>query len=279
MITPDERGYYCLTRELLPETMMQLAALSATEPLKLSIANIAQFGIGQARRLAGLRMKGLWIWSDVTRGAMNHILQLEGLGELDILCMTGPGQLKAFHKAVQLDVFRANHYMTESDLIQVAQCPSIRTLGAQNASLTKASFAALMSMPNLTSLDLEGTRFDDKMARRLSRSTTIDSLAVGGTRLTRAGLAHLVNMTQLNSLDLWAVDLNAADLALLLALPKLEYVSFGGNGSGPSLDPDAITALILESSSLKRVWLDGVPLKPGQREALESKLESLRFTS
>lgn len=49
-------------------------------------------------------------------------------------------------------------------------------------------------MPNLTALDLEGTRFDDKMAEKISRSTTIGSLDVGGTRLTRAGLAHLVTM-------------------------------------------------------------------------------------
>jgi hypothetical protein len=131
--TPDESGYYCLTRELPPETMRQLAQINALEPLKLSITKIAQFGVGHARCLAGLRVRQLWIWCDVTRAAMNHILQLEGLRELDILCMPGPGKLKNFHKAVQLEVFRANHYMTEPDLLQVAQCPSIRVLGAQNA--------------------------------------------------------------------------------------------------------------------------------------------------
>ena len=84
---------------------------------------------------------------------MNHILQLEGLRELDILCVSGPGKLKNFHKAAQLEVFRANHYMTESDLLQVAQCPSIRVLGAQNAHLSRSAFAALLSMPKLTDLD------------------------------------------------------------------------------------------------------------------------------
>jgi hypothetical protein len=278
-ITPDERGYYCLTRELPPETMRQLAELSAVAPLKLSITKIAQFGIGHARCLAGLRVEQLWIWCDVTRGAMNHILQLEGLRELDILCISGPGKLKNFHKAVQLEVFRANLYMTERDLLQVAQCPSIRVLGAQNADLTRSAFAALLSMPNLTALDLEATRFDDKMAKNISRSATVSSLDVGGTRLTRAGLAHLMKMTQLHSLDLWALELNATDLTMLLALPNLEYVSFGGNDNAPPLGTDAITTLILESHSLKRVWLDGVPLEVGQREALEAKLEYLHLSN
>jgi hypothetical protein len=34
LITPDEQGYYCLARELPPETMRELAALSAVAPLK-----------------------------------------------------------------------------------------------------------------------------------------------------------------------------------------------------------------------------------------------------
>jgi hypothetical protein len=141
LITPDERGYYCLTRALAPETMRQLAELSAVEPLKLRITKIAQFGVGHALCLAGLRVEQLWIWCDVTRAAMNHILQLEGLRELDILFMSRPGKLKNFHKAAQLEVFRANHYMTESDLLQVAQGPSIRVLGAQNADLAPSALA------------------------------------------------------------------------------------------------------------------------------------------
>jgi hypothetical protein len=278
-ITPDERGYYSLKRELPPATMRQLAQLSTVEPLKLRITEIPKFGIGHARCLAGLRVKQLWIWCDVTRAAMNHILQLEGLQELDILCMSGPGKLRNFHKAVQLKVFRANHYMTGPDLLQVAQCSSIQVLGAQNADLARSAFAALLSMSNLTALDLEGTRFDDKMAKKISRSATISSLDVGGTRLTRAGLENLMTMTQLRSLDLWALDFSASDLKMLLSLPNLEYVSLGGHKNEPSLDANAITALILESRSLKRVWLDGVPLEPGQRDALEAKLESLRLSN
>ncbi len=258
--------------------MRQLAALSAVQPLKLRITKITQFGIKHARLLAGLRVEQLWIWCDVTRGAMNHIIRLDGLRQLDVLCMRGPGKLKNFHKASRLEVFRANHCMTEHDLLQVAQCPAIRVLGAQGGKLSRSALAALLSMPNLTELDLEGTRFDDRMARKLSRSTSIDSLDLGGTRLTRVGLEHLVRMTQLHSLDLWALGLNETDLRLVLDLPNLKYLSIGGYAHLPSLDADAITALILESRGLKRVWLDGIGLKPGQREALEARLESMCVT-
>ncbi len=76
LIAPDENGYYRLERELAPETMRQLAALSARDPLKIRVTKIAQFGIGHARCLASLRATQLWLWCDVTRGAMNHILQI-----------------------------------------------------------------------------------------------------------------------------------------------------------------------------------------------------------
>jgi hypothetical protein len=196
MIAPDELGYYCLTRELPRETLEELAQLSASAPLKLKITKIAQFGIGHARCLAGLRIEQLWIWCDVTRGAMNHLLQIEGLRELDVLCMSAPGKLKDFHKAEQLEVFRANHYMTESDLLQVVKCRSIRVLGAQHANLGGAALTALLSLPNLTELDLEGTRFDDTMAKKISGSTSIRSLDLGGTKLTRDGLAPISELEE-----------------------------------------------------------------------------------
>jgi hypothetical protein len=62
-------------------------------------------------------------------------------------------------------------------------------------------------------------------------------------------------------------------------MPKLEYASFGNREDLPQLDAEKVCSLILESPSLKRVWLDGIRLSAAQRKALETKLESLRITS
>jgi hypothetical protein len=209
---------------------------------------------------------------------MRYIVQIPGLRTLDVLCIKGPSVLDNFRKAQSLETFRANHYMTEADLLEVTQCSRLTELGAQGAKLSSAALAAILALPSLVSLDIESTRFDDSMAKKVSRSKTIESLDVGATRLTGAGLRHLAQMQQLRSIDLWATDVAEADLPLLLDLPRLEYVSLGNCDHLPQLSAETVCNLILSAPSLKRVWLDGIRLHAAQKEALENKLESLRIT-
>jgi hypothetical protein len=276
-ITPDPQGWYALERDVDPAIVQQLAQLGPIE--KLSLTKIPLITVKIARRLASLRVDQLWLWCDVTRRAMQHIIQLPGLRVLDVLCIQGPGQMANFGAATDLEILRANHYMTEADLLQVTQCSQLHELGAQNSELTYKSMSAILSLPSLTALDLEATRFDDKMARQTSRSKTITSLEIGGTLITRMGLEHLVQMEQLQSLDLWSTTLNEGDLRLLLNLPHLEYLSLGTYDDRPPLNADEITKLLLDCPSLKRVWLSGIQLETSQKQALESKLDSLRITS
>ena len=276
-VSPDSRGWYSVERDIDPEVVQQLSQVGLIE--KLSITNIPLITVDLAKRFSRLRVDQLWLWCDVTRRAMRHVIQLPGLRVLDVLCIRGPGQLENFQKAEKLEEFRANHCMTEADLLQVAQCAQLRELGAQHAEISINSLSAILSLPSLTTLDLEGTRFDDKMAKRVSRSKTITSLDLGATRITRVGLEHLVQMEQLRSLDLWATDLSERDLRLLLNLPNLEYLSLGNYDGLHQLQSNEVTQLILESPGLKRVWLDGVILDVTQKSALEARLESLRITS
>lgn len=275
-ITPDENGYYAFAKDLPEAAMQTLAQMGGIE--KLKVTGIPVFTVRLAKRLAPLRIEQLWIWCDVTRRAMRYLIQTPGLRIVDLLCINGPGQLANFGKAQQLEVFRANHFMTERDLLEVTRCASLREIGAQNAALSESVIAAFLALPGLTGLDLAGSNFDDRMARQISASTTIAALDLGATRLTRRGLEHLTGMRQLHSLDLWAADLEEDDFKLLLNLPNLEYLSLGGYDHLPSMDADKITSLLLEMPSLKRVWLDGVCIRPDQQAALEARLESLRLT-
>lgn len=276
-ISPDQDGYYAFAGDIPEEAIQGLAAMASIE--KLKVTDIALVTVKLAKRLAPLRVEQLWIWTDVTRRAMRYLIEIPQLRIVDLLCITGPGHLANFGKARHLEIFRANHYMTERDLIEVTQCASLREIGAQNAELSASVISALLSLPNLTGLDLEATRFDDRMARRISTSTTLAALDLGGTLITRQGLEHLTGMRQLHSLDLWATDLDEADLKLLLNLPNLEYLSLGGYDHLPSLDADKITSLLLDMPSLKRVWLDGVCIEPSQQVELEARFDSLCLTS
>lgn len=244
----------------------------------LSITQTELLTVRLARRIEPLRVDHAWLWCPVTPGAMRHVLRMPTLRTLDVLRITDAGKLPSFADAGCLQVLRANHGLSERDLMQIASSRTLREIGAQQAQITHASLTALLSMPALESLDLECTAFDDAMARRISRSTRITSLDVGGSRLTRRGLAHLVEMQQLRALDLWETRIDAHDLQLLKWLPELEYVSIGPGGGTASLDPAVVVPLLLELPALKRVWLDGVQVDPAQRAALEARVEHLRIT-
>lgn len=274
---PYSQGWYAIEGDVDTDAVAQLKKI---EPIaKLSLAKIPLVTVQRARRLSSLRVEHLWLGCDVTRRAMRHIVQIPGLRALDVLCIKGPGAMGHFRQAHTLETFRANHDMTEAELLEVTQCAQLNELGAQGAELSSDALAAILALPGLISLDIESTCFDDRMAKTLSRSRTLTSLDIGATRLTGAGLRHLLNMQQLRSLDLWATGITETDLPCLLDLPRLESVSLGNYDGCRQLDPKAVCNFILRSPCLKRVWLDGIQLDAAQKEAVEHKLDALHITS
>lgn len=276
-ISPDSRGWYSLERDIDVASVEQLKQIDSIE--KLSITRIPLVTVKLAHRISDLRVQHLWLWSGVTRRAMKEIIQMPGLRVLDVLCIKGPGKLDHFGKATTLETFRANHYMTESDLLEVTRSSQLVELGAQGAELSHKSMAAILTLPCLTSLDLESTRFNDSMAKQVSRSQTIESLDLGATYITGVGLGYLAQMKQLKSIDLWATDITESDLPLLQDMPNLEYLSLGNYDHYPQLDAEKVCSVVLELPRLKNLWLDGIRLNATQKSALEAKLDSLRVTS
>lgn len=276
-ISPDDRGWHALEHDIDPSAVEQLRSIGPIG--QLSVTKVPLVTVKLAKRLVAFPVDRLWLWSKVTRRAMRQIVQIPGLRVLDVFSMTGPGSLKYFAKAQNLEEFRANLYMTREDLLEVAQCPTLKEISAQGSELTPDALAAILALPQLNRLDIEATRFDDRMAKKLSGSQTIETLDIGATPVTGIGLEYLTRMEQLRSLDLWATHIREADLPRLQNLPSLEYLSLGNYDQHVQLDADAVCQQILQLPSIKRVWLDGIQLNTHQKEALEQKLESLRVTS
>ena len=276
-ILQDDRGGYSIKGR---NTLHSLGSLRDAGHLeKLSVTEIDLVTVRHIQQMASIRSVGwLWLWCDVTRRAMRHVIQLPGLTVLDVLSIQGPGELGCFSSARNLREFRANHYLTEQDLLQVAKCESLQEIGAQNSTLTHRSLAALLSLPHLRSLDIEATAFNDRMAKQLSYSKTISSLDIGATKLTGIGLRHIASMEGLHSLDLWATSIAEKDLVLLRELPQLEYISLGNYDGDVSLDPEQVVPVLMDLPSLKRIWIDGMFLTLDQIALLESKLE-VRYTN
>jgi hypothetical protein len=277
---PDADGCYWLRRT---PTIENVRAFHAVGPIdKLSIAKtrpITKTRPLTAERAQPLRalpsVRWLWLWCETTRAAIKHVVAIPGLEILDVLNIKGSGKLSGFASAPRLHTFRANCSLHERDVLEIAECYSLRELGIQRADLTDRALDALLALPNLESLDIEGTVFDDRMAERLSASESLQWLEIGATRLTRRGLEHLCTMPRLRGLDLWATPLAAEDYELLNRLPALEYVSIGSYDETP-LDGERLVPLLLSLPALKRVWLDGVTLDRAKVAALEGHVESVR---
>jgi hypothetical protein len=246
---------------------------------KLSITKGPRITAKTSRALSTLAsVTWLWLWCEITRTAMRHVIAIRGLRDLDILGMTGPGILEGFASAGSLERIRANFGMTEQDLLEICRCRSLREIGAQNARLTPPVFEALLGLPQLEALDLEATDFDDEMAEQISSSDRLASLDVGAGKLSRHGLTHICKMKQLRSLDLWATRIEQDDVELLRDLPRLEYLSIGDYEGGKRFDAELLLPRLIGMPSLKRVWLDGVALTPDQRAQLEVRFSSVRIT-
>ncbi len=260
-----------------------VADLRALAPLgrinKLSITELPLLTIALSRGFASLKsVSRLWIWCKVTRGSVRHIVSIPGLQILEILYVRHPGKLAGFSAAASLEVFRCNIGMSSNDLIEIATSRSIKDLGAQSATLTTAAMSALIAMPSLASLDIEGSNFDDVFAEQISASRSLLSLDVGATRLTRKGLKHLCRMKQLKSLDLWATDIEEADIALLGDLPCLEYLSLGQAYDETNFNADTLLPKLKAIKSLSRIWIDGVPVSAPTRRKYEKHFESVKIT-
>ncbi len=178
-----------------------------------------------------------------------------------------------------MEEVRINHYLEAEDVLDVVRCSTLKELGIQSATLTPAVVDALIALPKLASLDVEGTNLDDQMLERLCTKRSLTQLDIGTTAITRRGLiAVCTSMPQLQSLDLWSTKLTLDDLQLLTELPKLEYLSVGDLEGLCDWDQAPLTKLLLDLPALKRVWIEGVEIDQAHRERLSTQLERVMVT-
>lgn len=272
-----EDDWVTLTGPVSAQAIRDLGRIGNIDKLSVTQDSCLTTELAQAFRTLK-SVKQLWLWCDVTPPAMQHVTSVPDLRVLDVLHIRRPGHLKAFRNAGSLEQFRCNTGLTERDLLSVCTCRSLREIGAQSATLSQNVIEALLHLPALQSIDIEGSNFNDEMANQIGTSKRLRSLDIGATRITRSGLDAISRMEQLTSLDLWATNITENDLDLLARLPHLEHLSLGNVEGVPSFDASAILPKLLSLPSLKRIWLDGIALHPDQRATFEAKCNTVRVT-
>jgi hypothetical protein len=157
-------------------------------------------------------VKWLWLCCQTTKTAMNHAISIPNLETMDVLDVCKPGRLKGFSQAKSLKVLRCG-WMSKKDLVEVSKIPKLEELGAQNCKINKKALYELLEMKHLTKLDLEGSNFNDELAKIISSSKRIEQLEIGSSKLTSVGLQSICMMKQLKSLDIWNIDASDKQLA------------------------------------------------------------------
>ena len=188
------------------------------------------------------------------------------------MAIAGLGRMNGWAQAAMLHTLQMPH-LSERDLLEIAQCVSLRELDLECAELTPRALRELLRLPHLSGLGLDATVFDDAMAEETASCANIQRLDISATCLTARGLAHLQRMPALRSLDVWSTAIDDAALACLPEFPALECLTLGSAWGERSLDADRLVPILLAMPHLKRLWLDGVVIDQAQKERLDAKLE------
>lgn len=223
------------------------------------------------------RIKEIVLWGTVSKAALQRLLSLPEIHEIYVMELQKHGSLCDIDQSSSLQIFRGG-WLSARDLRSIVQLQNLETLSAQNSSVNQQVIEMVVNNNALTNLDLEASNLDDDMAKELANSSKITQLDIGATRLGPHGLQEICKMTQLRELDIWALDLDERDLDCLEGLTNLEYLSIGGYDGQKRLTSKNVLPRLAKLPSLRRVWLDGIPVTKSEATDLKTRYESVQIT-
>ena len=262
-----------------PTSFRQIRSLNPNTPIDaLRVSSLGLFDVKRAREVSRWpAIKRMDIWCTTTKAGLRQLLFTPGLEEINLTGIKGHGSLDGMPRPTSVHTLRCS-FLSSDDLLRIADLPDLQTLSAQYSRLSRAVIARLVGMQSLCNLDLEASNLNDDMASILSSSTRIVSLDIGKTRVGPKGLQRICQMSALRELDIWALDIQDSDLDMLAGLARLEYLSVGGYEGQAVLTAQGVLPRIARLPSLRKLWLDGIPLTEDEIAGLERRYESVRVT-
>lgn len=234
-----------------------------------------------AKGFKAVRSAGqIWLWCEVTRVAISHIVTVPNLKMLDVLSIKSAGKLSNFSVATSLKRFYCDNTdaLGPDDFQEISSCKSLKEIHIPNSTLTTQIIHYFLQLPNLHVFDIEASNLNDEMASFISSSQTIETLEIGATNISHRGLSDICKMNKLKSLDIWATNIRQEDLDLLENLPQLEYLSVGQGYDDNSFDSESLISKLAKINSLKRVWFDGVEFSSDEKMMLSPKYDKVQIS-
>ncbi|MEX0612674.1 MAG: hypothetical protein WD229_11195 [Pirellulales bacterium] len=122
-----------------------------------------------------------------------------------------------------LEVDFSQSKVTDADLAQLQELPSIRILNFHNTAITDEGLKHLVGLPDLVLLDLSKTKVTDKGLAQLAGFTNLKRLSLLDLPVTDASIAHLKVLKTLDSVGIRGTKITPAGVEeLKRALPDVQ---------------------------------------------------------
>jgi Leucine-rich repeat (LRR) protein len=158
---------------------------------------------GLSGRITSVNLRGSWI-NDVE---MLEIARLQGLRQLDL----------------------SHTRITDEGLLYIKNLQTVEDLNLEYAELiTDGGMMCVRGWPNLTRLNLRGTRVGDGTMETVGGLVQLKALDVGDTDVTDTGFDYLITLTSLEDLGLPGGRVAAIGISALRLLTTLKRLDLSG---------------------------------------------------
>lgn len=149
--------------------------------------------------------------------------------------------------------------MSDALLGSVANLPErreeIEEILAGGSQVSDQGLKVLTALPNLRTLDVQGTKVTNEGVASIAKITSLESLRFTGQQLKDDGAAELANMPNLRKLYIDNVVLSPTGWAAIGRIPSLEVLHIGHSSIS-----DAAMPLLCEAQNLKELMLHHSPV-------------------
>ncbi|MDP1794980.1 MAG: hypothetical protein Q8K63_12675 [Acidimicrobiales bacterium] len=233
-ISDEQVAYFCrdglvslnlATVSVSDAAMAAIASVSTLEHLFISRSSVTDAGLNALEGHAAIEAVHV-AGTEVTKASAPVVASWPALTTLEMPSADDEILIAAARPHSEWLHLRGGE-TTGRGIDALKQCAGLTRLGLRGAHVDDSACRALASLPNLRTLFLTGSTFDDvALGEGLRQLATLDGLIVNNTRAGDRLLEHLSRLPSLRAIDAMKTLVTDAGVAHLVPVATLEHADF-----------------------------------------------------